>query len=67
MSKLIVIDHRTQVINIYDYDGRKCKDPEDFKDEKGMYVLNNECSYIITKKVVIKDHTKKPHKKQKLC
>ena len=58
-KKLIVIDYRVQDINIYDYDERKCEDPEDFQDEKGTYVLNNDCAYMVAKKVKINYHNKK--------
>ena len=54
MKKLLVIDHNTQEVLVYQYDENIWESPEDYTDENGIYVIDNNCSWIAVDELNIK-------------
>jgi len=50
--KLIVLDFAIGEVYIYSYDANKLN-PEEVVDENGVYVLNNNCEYMVVDELKI--------------
>ena len=50
--KLIVLDFAIGEVYVYSYDANKLK-PEEVVDENGVYVLNNNCEYMVVDELKI--------------
>jgi hypothetical protein len=56
MKKLIVLDHGTREVHIYNYDENIWESPEDFTDEDGHYLLDSNCEWMVVDELNIKVH-----------
>ena len=54
MKKLIVIDHSCETVTVYPYDENVWECPEDYTTQDGVYVINNDCTWIVVSEVNIK-------------
>jgi hypothetical protein len=50
--KLIILDFTVGEVYVYSYDANEL-DPEEVVDEDGVYVLNNNCEYMIVDELKI--------------
>ena len=53
MKKLIVMSYTDQSIEVYNYDENIWESPEDFTNEDGIYVVDNNCHYMVVDVVQI--------------
>lgn len=56
MKKLIILDHSTQKVHVYNYDENIWESPEHFEIEEGVPVLNSNCEWMLVNELHIQIH-----------
>jgi len=54
MKKLVVLDYYDGTVTVYPYDENIWESPEDYTDEKGNYILDSNCNWMVVENLNIK-------------